>query len=56
MPDNVMVIDSRPYRAKYVKGHIPLAVSIPDTSFDKMTDKLPVDKNALLVFYCGGPT
>jgi rhodanese-related sulfurtransferase len=54
MPDNVMVIDSRPEKPKFVDGHIPMAVSIPDTHFDKMTDKLPEDKNALLIFYCGG--
>ncbi len=54
MPEDVMMIDSRPKRAKYDKGHIPMAVSIPDTKFDKMTDRLPADKNALLVFYCGG--
>ncbi|MDT8379204.1 MAG: sulfurtransferase, partial [Desulfotignum sp.] len=23
MPDNVMIIDSRPYKPMYVKGHIP---------------------------------
>ena len=56
MAEDVMVIDSRPKRSKYDKGHIPLAVNIPDTKFDKMTDKLPEDKNALLIFYCGGPT
>ncbi len=49
-----MIIDSRPKRAKYDKGHIPMAVSIPNTQFDKMTDQLPKDKNALLIFYCGG--
>ena len=54
MPENVMIIDARPKRAKYDKGHIPMAVSIPDSQFDKMTDKLPADKNALLIFYCGG--
>lgn len=54
MPENVMVIDSRPKRAKYDNGHIPMAVSIPDTYFNKMVDQLPKDKNALLVFYCGG--
>ena len=54
MPENVMVIDARPKRAKYDKGHIPMAVSIPDSKFDKMTDKLPQDKDALLIFYCGG--
>ena len=51
-----MIIDSRPYKPKYVKGHIPTAVSIPDSQFDKLTDKLPQDKNTLLIFYCGGPT
>ncbi|MEF2229844.1 MAG: rhodanese-like domain-containing protein [Pseudodesulfovibrio sp.] len=53
-PKGVMIIDSRPYKPKYVEGYIPTAVSIPDSQFDKMTDKLPADKNALLVFYCGG--
>ena len=54
MPEDVMIIDSRPKRAKYDKAHIPMAVSIPDSQFDKMTAKLPADKNALLIFYCGG--
>jgi rhodanese-related sulfurtransferase len=56
MPEGVKIIDSRPYKAKYIKGHIPLAISIPDSKFDKMTALLPADKNALLIFYCGGPT
>jgi rhodanese-related sulfurtransferase len=55
MPEGVMLIDSRPRRPKYDEGHIPMAVSVPDNQFDKMTDKLPVDKTALLIFYCGGP-
>jgi rhodanese-related sulfurtransferase len=55
-PKGVMIIDSRPFKPKYYKGHIPTAVSIPDSQFEKMTDKLPQDKNALLIFYCGGPT
>lgn len=54
MAKNVMIIDSRPKRVKYDKGHIPMAVSIPDSQFAKMTDKLPEDKSALLIFYCGG--
>jgi len=56
MPDGVMLIDARPYKPKFVNGHIPLAVNIPDSQFDKMTDKLPTDKNTLLIFYCEGPT
>ncbi len=54
MKEDKMIIDSRPYRAKYVKGHIPGAVSIPYSKFDKMEDKLPENKNAQIVFYCGG--
>ena len=56
MPEDVMLIDSRPKRAKYDKGHIPMAVNIPDSKFAKMTAMLPADKNALLIFYCQGPT
>ena len=52
--DNVILVDARPYKPKYIKGHIPGAVSIPDSQFDKMTDRLPADKDSLLIFYCGG--
>lgn len=55
-PKDVMIIDSRPKKAKFDKGYIPTAVSIPDSQFAKMTDKLPKDKNSLLIFYCQGPT
>jgi hypothetical protein len=51
MPQDVMIIDARSKCAKYDKGHIPMAVSIPDTKFDKMTAQLPKDKNALLIFF-----
>ena len=54
MQEGVMLIDARPKRAKYDKGHIPMAVSIPDSQFDKMVAKLPKDKNALLIYYCQG--
>jgi rhodanese-related sulfurtransferase len=52
--DNVMIIDARPKRAKYDQGHIPGAVSIPDLEFDEHVDKLPADKDTLLIYYCGG--
>ena len=55
-PDNVLIIDSRPKRPKFDKGYIPTAISIPDSQFAKLTDKLPADKDALLIFYCQGPT
>lgn len=54
LTEGVMLIDARPYKPKYIKGHIPMAVSIPDSQFDKMTDKLPAQKDSLLIFYCGG--
>ena len=53
-PKGAMLIDSRPKRVKFDKGHIPNSISIPNSKFDKMVDKLPKDKNTLLVFYCGG--
>jgi hypothetical protein len=55
-PENTLIIDSRPKKAKYDKGYIPTAINIPGRKFDKMIDKLPADKNTLLIFYCGGPT
>jgi len=50
----VMIIDSRPAARQYDPGHIPGAVNIPDSQFDKLVDKLPADKATLLLFYCGG--
>jgi rhodanese-related sulfurtransferase len=51
---NMVLIDSRPKQKKYDRGHIPTALSIPDSSFAKMADQLPADKSTPLVFYCGG--
>ncbi|OHC62401.1 MAG: rhodanese [Rhodocyclales bacterium GWA2_65_19] len=50
----VVIIDSRPAARQYDPGHIPGAVNIPDSQFDKQLGKLPADKAALLLFYCGG--
>lgn len=52
----VVIIDSRPKRAKYDKGHIPTAISIPDSEFDALQGTLPQDKNTPLIFYCEGFT
>lgn len=54
MAEDVMIIDARPYKTKYINGHIPGAVSIPWMEFDKRTDLLPKNKAALLIYYCGG--
>ncbi len=53
---NMVIIDTRPTRPKYVKGHLPGAISIPDSKFDKLKGNLPTDKSTPLVFYCGGYT
>ena len=50
----VMIIDSRPAARQYDPGHLPGAINIPDSQFDKLVDKLPADKATLLLFYCGG--
>lgn len=48
------LIDSRPKERKYDKGHIPRAISLPDSDFDKLADRLPADRNSPLYFYCEG--
>jgi rhodanese-related sulfurtransferase len=50
-----VIIDSRP-AARFIDGSIPGAINIYDAEFDKHIDKLPSDKNKLLIFYCAGPT
>jgi rhodanese-related sulfurtransferase len=55
MSENITLIDSRPKRAKYDLGHIPMAISIPDMEFDENMGKLPQNKESLLIFYCEGP-
>lgn len=49
------LVDARPGKV-FLEGHIPGAMSIFDAQFEKNLDKLPKDKDKLLVFYCGGPT
>ncbi|WP_028574665.1 rhodanese-like domain-containing protein [Desulfonatronovibrio hydrogenovorans] len=49
---DVLLIDSRPKRPRYDRGHIPSAISIPDSQFSEMTDLLPEDKSTLLIFHC----
>lgn len=53
-PKGAMIIDSRPYKPKYIEGYIPTAVSIPTSQFDKMVGDLPENKDDVVIFYCGG--
>lgn len=50
-----LLIDARP-APKFMEGAIPTAVNIPFPAFEKMVDKLPQEKNALIVYYCAGMT
>ncbi len=40
--------------ASYAKGHIPGAINF-ETAKAALADKLPKEKSALVVAYCGGP-
>ena len=56
---NYVLVDSRP-AARYHEGHIPTAISLPDTLHVETGDAyLPSDarlKKTTLIFYCGGFT
>jgi rhodanese-related sulfurtransferase len=55
-PEGVTLVDARPTARKYDIGHIPTAVNIPDSQFDKLAPTLlPKDKAQLVIFYCDGP-
>lgn len=47
------LVDSRPGK-RYHQGHIPTAVSIPFDKMHTMQDRLPANKEELVIFYCGG--
>ncbi len=50
---DLVIVDSRP-APRYEEGHIPWAIVIPAAVLEKQTDKLPKEKDRLLVFYCVG--
>jgi len=51
----ITLVDARPKERKYDKGHIPGAISLPDSQFDQLAgERLPADKAAPLFFYCDG--
>lgn len=54
--NSAVLIDSRPKKAKFDQGHIPTAISIPESDFEKLSGRLPRDMNTPLIFYCEGYT
>ncbi len=52
---NFALIDSRPL-PRFQQGTIPGAINVPYPAWDKVVNRLPADRNALLVFFCQGVT
>lgn len=50
-----LLVDCRP-TPRFQEGNIPTAVNLPFPAFDKLVDKLPADKGALIIYYCSGKT
>ncbi len=51
--NSALLIDARPYK-KYLAETIPGAISIPDTNFDELKGRLPVNKDEKIIVFCGG--
>ena len=49
------LVDSRPAK-RFAPSNLPGAINIPVDEFKDQANKLPINKDELLVFYCGGPT
>jgi len=52
---NAVLIDSRPL-PRFQEGTIPGAINLPYPAFDKFVDRLPKEKDKLIVFFCQGVT
>ena len=52
---NFMLVDSRPL-PRFQQGTIPNAVNIPYPAWDKVVNRLPQDKETMVVFFCQGVT
>ena len=50
---NYVIFDSRGYD-NYIEGHLPNAVLLPHYQFQAFKDRMPSDKNTLIVAYCRG--
>jgi hypothetical protein len=50
---NYVIFDSRGYD-NYIEGHLPEAILLPHYQFQEFKDRMPADKNTLIVAYCRG--
>jgi rhodanese-related sulfurtransferase len=52
---NFALVDSRPL-PRFQQGTIPGAINVPYPAWDKVVNRLPADKDSLIVFFCQGVT
>lgn len=50
-----MIVDARGYD-NFIEGHLPYAVNIPYYRLLEFKDRLPKDKNTMMIAYCRGFT
>lgn len=50
---NYVIFDSRGHD-NFIEGHLPEAILLPNYQFQAFKDRLPSDKNTLIVSYCRG--
>ncbi len=53
--DDLMLVDTRP-GSRYRRSHLPGAISLPAAGAAENIDRLPTDRDRLLIFYGEGPT
>lgn len=52
---NYMIVDARGYD-NFIEGHLPNATLIPYYRLSEFKDRLPADKNTMIIGYCRGFT
>lgn len=50
---NYVIVDARGYD-NYIEGHLPNAILIPHYRFQAFKDRMPANKDTLIVAYCRG--
>ena len=51
--NSALLVDARPH-VKYLQETILGSISIPDTNFDKLAGRFPIDKDEKIVVFCAG--
>ena len=51
--NSALLVDARP-NAKFMQETIAGSISIPDTSFDKLVGRFPINKDEKIAIFCGG--